>query len=102
MNLIKEKQLMRQYAISTEFRLDIIDKQKDSYYVPYAESKHLDSALTVYSSDEMNDLKKRLEAMWSTDTEAKRFIPVILASYYKLKNESHKQLEDVELYNYMM
>lgn len=102
MNLIKEKQLMQQYAKNSHFCFDKIDGQKNSYYLSYAKSKHLDAVLTVYSSDEMNDLKKGLTAMWDDDKEAQDFIPVILASYYKLKDESPRQLEDVELYNYMM
>lgn len=102
MNLIKEKEMMCEYAKNAVYCFDVIDKWKNSYYLSYEKSKHMDAVLTAYSSDEMQDLKKGLMDLWNDDAEAQKFVPIILASYYKLKDEMPRQLEDIELYNYMM
>ncbi len=102
MNLIKEKEMMCEYAQNALYCFDVIDTQKDSYYLSYGKSKHMNTVLTAYSSDEMRDLKKGLMDLWRDDAEAQKFVSIILASYYKLKDEAPRQLEDIELYNYMM
>lgn len=103
MSLIEEKGIMytlAKHAVNCKF--GSLGNDRQSFYCNYNESKHLEDKICVYESDEIGALRIRLLKLWENDLEAQEYIPVILAAYYKTRNEQRKQLEDMELYNYMM
>ena len=79
----------------------VIDNNVASYYIPYAKSKHLDSVLSTYGSEELSEFKTNLSELWM-ENYLDVYKRIIVACYFKTMDVNKKLVEDVDLYNYMI
>lgn len=104
MNLIKEKERLFEIASNSDDKItfETINRELKSYYIPYNHSKHTDSVLEYYESQELSDIQKRLESLWSSNESLSAIIPIILIAYKKSRTVDTNYLREIEVHNYMM
>lgn len=104
MSLTREKEKL--YEIASGFdgarAFDGIDAARETYYIPYGQSRHGSAVLEYYDAREPGDLRARLLELWNENEDMKAVIPVILAAYQKSKTKGTNYLREMEVYNYMM
>ncbi len=74
-----------------------------SYFKSYESCKHMNEAISEYTSEELSDFRKMINELWADEEEIRKSImPVMLVAYNKTKNHTDNYLEEISLINYMM
>lgn len=102
---VLQKEKKKLYDFTRKSASSIKAKEKhdteESYFVPYKDSKHLDSALCVYDSDRVLDFKEALLELWEDDAKKRDIVPIVLAADYRSRKEHKKQIPEIDMVNYM-
>lgn len=104
MSLIKEKEVL--YKLASEENVQIywkaIDKKVDSYFSAYDDCRHMDTVIDVFNSEDLVEIREKLQYLWKDDKETSKFAACILAALRKSQVSTDGRFQDIELFNYMM
>ena len=100
MSLTNEKENIFAKAKEIKATFPTVDKSAESYYVPYEQSKHMESVVMDFDS-EIPVLRKKIMEMWK-GTPSEAYMGDVLSAMFKCKDSEDSILEAIELFNYMM
>ena len=78
-----------------------IDLSVQSYYMDYSLCSHVESPLISYDSQNIKEIRERLQALWKKNKTMQKYIPVVLMSMSQELFVEKDRIE-IDLYNYMM
>lgn len=105
MCLTDEKEKLKQLAIRhrSGFLVDGVDcAGKNSYFIPYLNSRHFGASIELYDTTEIYDVRKRMKEIYEGDELAEKYFSVLIASLYKTREVISNNVTPLELFNYMM
>lgn len=104
MSLIKEKEVL--YKLASEEKKEYFwkteDENAESYFLIYDDCRHMDAVIDVFNSEDLVEIRERLQYLWGNDKAASKYTACILAALSKSQISTEGRFQNVELFNYMM
>ena len=97
-----KNEILKKCLNETRYGFPKVERENESYYISYEESKHLENGIIKYISDEIYDFRLSIRKMWTDDDVGCKYSDCIIRAVLESIDISDTVLEPVDSYNYMM